>query len=222
MKRISSMLLPLALLCVSTPLRGEQTYRLEVGYIQPYQVSEMYRDTYFHGGKVGGTVDFLLPYNMSVQTGLFYNLGYGRNEQHFSTAEDYGTEYVVNRLWLHQINVPVRYTYTQKIWSKLALFAYGGPDFQLGLACTQNATSYLSDEKIAFLESLSGTSFATGKTDLYGNGILRRFNFVLGVGGGVQWDRYRLQSGYDFGMLSISKEYTVRQRGWYVSFSYAF
>lgn len=222
MKRISHIFLPLVLLCISTGLRGEQTYRIEIGYNQPYQVSEMYRNTYFHGGKIGGTVDFLLPYNMSIQTGLFYNMAYAKNEQHFTTSSENGKEYVMNRLWLHQMNIPVRYTYTQKIWSKLALFAYGGPDFQIGLANIQDATSNLSAEKIAYLESLSGTSFATGKTDLYSNGTLRRFNFMLGVGGGIQWDKYRLQSGYDLGMFSISKDYKVHQRGWYVSFSYAF
>lgn len=202
--------------------KAEQTYRLEIGYVQPYQASTEYRSVYFHGGKIGGTVDFHLPYNMTIQTGLMYTFSYGDTQQHWSTNSTAGTEYVDNKLYSHALNIPIHYTYTQKIWSKLAVFFYGGPNLQIGLAQTQDAVSYLSDEKLEWLQNTCGLTSVVGQSDLYQDGTLRRFNFQLGVGGGFQWDKFRIQSGYDFGMFSISKQYNAHQRGWYASFSYAF
>ena len=33
------------------------TWRIEAGYVQPYQFGNGYRTTYFHGGKLGALVD---------------------------------------------------------------------------------------------------------------------------------------------------------------------
>ena len=56
---------------------------------------------------------------------------------------------------------------------------------------------------------------------------LIRANIQWGVGGGLEWDRYRLQSGYDFGLNNlvrhqqVSKQY-MSEWGWFVTFSYRF
>ena len=47
------------------------TYRIEAGYIQPYQFGEGYRTTYFHGGKIGATVDFDIKYGINF-SGYWY------------------------------------------------------------------------------------------------------------------------------------------------------
>jgi hypothetical protein len=54
---------------------------------------------------------------------------------------------------------------------------------------------------------------------------LVRANIQLGVGGGLEWDRYRLQSGYDFGLNNLIKhpqlpKQQMTEWGWFVSFSY--
>jgi len=59
---------------------------------------------------------------------------------------------------------------------------------------------------------------------LYNDNVLRRLNIQLGAGGGIQWRKYRLKSGYDFGLLDLykSKTASLHQSGWFVSFGYEF
>lgn len=190
------------------------TFRIEAGYIQPYQFGEEYRTTYFHGGKIGATVDFDIKYGMSIQTGLYYLMAYGTNSQsypHLSEYVDYSTT-------MYQLDIPVRYSYTIKIWKDLSLFAFAGPTFNIGLAMPEKADAHLS----AITEEMTGIQ--SGTTNLYCKKVLP-FNFMLGAGGGIQWKNYRLQSGYDFGMHSIYRNtygYIMKQWNWFASFSYAF
>ena len=55
--------------------------------------------------------------------------------------------------------------------------------------------------------------------------ILYRTNVQFGVGGGIEWDRYRLQSGYDFGLNNLMRtpivvDQKLHEWGWLVTFSY--
>lgn len=190
------------------------TFRIEAGYIQPYQFGEGYRTTYFHGGKIGATVDFDIKYGMSIQTGLYYLMAYGTNSQcypHLSEYVDYSTT-------MYQLDIPVRFSYTIKIWKDLSLFAFAGPTFNIGLAMPEKADAHLS----AITEEMTGIQ--SGTTNLYCKKVLP-FNFMLGAGGGIQWKNYRLQSGYDFGMHNIYRNtygYVMKQWNWFASFSYAF
>lgn len=190
------------------------TFRIEAGYIQPYQFGEGYRTTYFHGGKIGATVDFDIKYGMSIQTGLYYLMAYGTNSQsypHLSEYVDYSTT-------MYQLDIPVRFSYTIKIWKDLSLFAFAGPTFNIGLAMPEKADAHLS----AITEEMTGIQ--SGTTNLYCKKVLP-FNFMLGAGGGIQWENYRLQSGYDFGMHNIYRNtygYIMKQWNWFASFSYAF
>lgn len=190
------------------------TFRIEAGYIQPYQFGEGHRTTYFHGGKIGATVDFDIKYGMSIQTGLYYLMAYGTNSQsypHLSEYVDYSTT-------MYQLDIPVRFSYTIKIWKDLSLFAFAGPTFNIGLAMPEKADAHLS----AITEEMTGIQ--SGTTNLYCKKVLP-FNFMLGAGGGIQWKNYRLQSGYDFGMHNIYRNtygYIMKQWNWFASFSYAF
>ena len=216
MTQLKSLLLIILFFCLSPMLRAERTYRLEVGYNQTHQASKEFRNTYLDGGMVGGTVDFHLPYNMTVQTGLSYQMTYGFNEQHFTTKSTEQLEIASRNIYNHTIAIPVYYTYTQKIWNKLALFAYVGPKVQIGLTQSEKLTSTLSSDK----EALFG--IASGTTDAYQTKDLSRFNLQFSLGGGVQWDKYRIKSGYDFGMFNVSNQGKIHQKGWYASLSYAF
>jgi hypothetical protein len=56
---------------------------------------------------------------------------------------------------------------------------------------------------------------------------LIRANIQWGLGGGLEWDCYRLQSGYDFGLNNLVKHSQVKGQymsewGWFVSFCYRF
>jgi hypothetical protein len=56
---------------------------------------------------------------------------------------------------------------------------------------------------------------------------LIRANIQWGLGGGLEWDCYRLQSGYDFGLNNLVKHpqtagQYMSEWGWFISFSYRF
>jgi hypothetical protein len=54
---------------------------------------------------------------------------------------------------------------------------------------------------------------------------LYRTNIQFGLGGGIEWDRYRLQAGYDFGLNNILRtpilpKQKMNEWGWMCTFSY--
>ena len=54
---------------------------------------------------------------------------------------------------------------------------------------------------------------------------LYRTNIQFGLGGGIEWDRYRLQAGYDFGLNNILRtpilpRQKMHEWGWMCTFSY--
>ena len=58
-------------------------WRFEVGYAQLNHRTQDTSAIYLHGLRIGATVDFVLPYNFSLQTGALATFTYGRNNQHW-------------------------------------------------------------------------------------------------------------------------------------------
>ncbi len=214
--------------------------RLEVGYVQNQQRSatNSWSNPFLHGAKLGATIDFNLPYSLSLQTGLAFCGTYGIIDQHWRSmsAETVQTEYIRHGINQYYLEVPVRAFYTLQLWRELNLFFYGGPKMQIGLAEIDFETLHLSDNA---LEWLSERGVAVTTHDRYSgfsyadeNGVekwqdreLRRFNIQLGVGGGLEWAQYRLIAGYDFGLNNLlyqmpTSNSRLWQWGWYVSFCY--
>ena len=209
-------------------------WRLEVGYAQNWQHSNTSNvmNPYLHGMRLGATVDFNLPMRFALQTGVIYAITYGSIEQHWPAttleAQHADGDYIRHHVMEHQLNVPLRAFYRIPLWRELALFFYGGPNFQVGLAQPDYLQLHLSDSYgsvIGSKESLESMGVRTSNYDRYAVGDLHRFNMQLGVGGGIEWDKYRLQAGYDFGLNNLIKhQYVAKQHmwewGWYVSFVY--
>lgn len=206
------------------------TYRIEAGYTQDWQYSKStsYPDMYLHGAKIGATVDFNLPYHLSVQTGLLYQINYGSSEQHWPTmnSEYISAEYLEHRILKQSITIPIYATYTQKLWKELALYFYTGPQFSIGIAQKDKIGNHVDDETGAWLEA---NNIPMETYDKYKENELRRFNLQWGLGGGIQWANYRLYSGYNFGLNNLVKSKSNYLRNsqlwewnWFVSFSYAF
>ena len=202
-------------------------YRLEAGYVQHYQRVRniSFPDMYLHGVRVGGTVTFQLPMHFSLQTGLLYTLVYGKNEQHWRSvdAPSVQTEYITHRVLEHNLTVPVRAYYTIKLWKQLNLFFYTGPQLHIGLAQNDYMVNHLSTGTEAWLAS---QNIPTAPYDRFSDELVRA-NIQWGLGGGFEWDRYRLQSGYDFGLNNLVRHPSLSTQhmsewGWFVSFSYKF
>lgn len=202
-------------------------WRIEVGYAQDQHRSlhSNFSNPFLHGIKMGATVDFNLPLHFSMQTGLFYTCAYGRLEQHWSSMslETQQVEYIRHNYTEHRLALPIRAFYTQNLWRKLNLFFYAGPKFELGIAAPDYLQLHLSDGTLGWLQE---QGVPTANYDRYTN-ELHRLNVQMGLGGGFDWDCYRLQAGYDFGLNNMVKTKVAAdahmwQWGWYVSFAYKF
>ncbi len=197
-------------------------YRLELGYVQNQQrtKNKTYPDMYLHGGRVGATFTFLLPMHFSVQTGLLYSLAGNKNTQHYAPDSLLsGKQTISNTIMEHNLVVPIRAFYVIPLWKQLNLFFYGGPQLQIGLAMPDKVSVNVGD--VAKLEELG---VPTSSYDKYASELWRA-NIQMGLGGGLEWDCYRLQAGYDFGLNNMVRSKVVSNQhmwewGWYVSFSY--
>ncbi|MBQ7697838.1 MAG: outer membrane beta-barrel protein [Paludibacteraceae bacterium] len=218
------------------PYNFDVHYRVEAGYVQNAHLSDnkTYENTYMHGFRLGATADFLLPLHFSMQAGILYTFTYGTAMQNWAymSYEDYvspdpvtGMVYagkINHHLYEHQLTIPVRAYYTIPLWRQLNLFFYTGPQLQIGLA--------LKDDMQADLSTATKQWFASvGQPyepyDRYAAGELYRTTFQWGLGGGFEWDRYRLQAGYDFGLNNQVKKRLIQDRKmwewhWFVSFAY--
>lgn len=216
-------------------------YRVEAGYVQNHQQSlkKNYPGTYFHGARVGATMDFLLPYRFSAQVGVLYTLTYGSYRQSWAAMgyEDIyaHSAYIDHRVMHHQLTIPARVYANIHLWKELNMFLYAGPQLQIGLAARDNLKACVTDSTIHWMQGASvaipygNTTIAsavhTDPYDRYQEKELWRTNIQLGIGGGFEWDKYRLQAGYDFGLNNLIRQRVIANQhmwewGWYVSFSY--
>lgn len=202
-------------------------YRLEVGFVQNWQrVRKVeFPDMYLNGVRLGATFTFNLPLHFGLQTGVLYTLVYGSNEQHWRSmdAPSVQTEYIRHRVLEHSFAVPVRMYYTIPLWKQLNLLFYTGPQLYIGAAENDYMETHLSEGTKNWLD---GQGIPTEAYDRMANDLIRA-NIQWGLGAGLEWDRYRLQGGYDFGLNNLvkhkqTKDQHMAEWGWFVSFSYKF
>ncbi len=210
------------------PYKFSVTYRLNVGYLQEWQHSldTSFPEQHLYGPQLGVTFDFNLPYYFSIQTGLFYQISYGQNSQHWKNinTSDYSEQSIKHRVLSHNLAIPVRATIYIKLWKKLSLMFYTGPQLVIGIAQTDYMKTNLNDETKAWLKS---KDVHTEKYDRFSSHELIRPNIQYGIGLGLQWDKYSVYGGYDFGLNNLVKQNTeIHQHmwnwTWHVSFAYAF
>ena len=218
------------------PTRKEQTkeaydfrvdYRLEVGYVQHWQRTRRisYPDMYLHGIRLGATFSFALPMRFDLQTGLLYTLVYGRNDQHWRSidAPSVQTEYIRHRVLEHNLTIPVRVYYNIPLWKQLNMFFFTGPQLGIGLTEHDFVKPHLSAKAESWLQA---NGYETEEYDRLSKEV-SRVNIQWGVGGGLEWDKYRLQAGYQFGLNNMVRKKVVSdqhmwQWGWFVTFCYRF
>lgn len=189
-----------------------QRITLEGGYFNPKRVGPVTSETYFDAIRVGALAEYDLKSNFAIQSGLFYNIGYSNKMQRYAVSGDS----VVYNTWSHALEIPVRVVYNLPLFKDFKIFGFAGPNIQIGLIQNQQVDASLSDE----LELLTGIQ--SGKFELYGQEKLNRINLQIGAGGGVQWRKYSVKGGYDWGLnnLDRTKADKVRQGNWYVTFGY--
>jgi outer membrane receptor protein involved in Fe transport len=207
-----------------TPYQFSTDWRIEAGYAQWEERVLDTTSVYQHGLRVGATVDFNLPHHFSVQTGALATLTYGLNAQHWRSLdeENVQAELLDHNIVQLQLTIPVRAYYTITLWKELRMFFFAGPQLQIGLTnydIINNKTSALTTAR------LEQNNIHTTSYDRYVAKEIYRANIQFGLGGGFEWDRYRLQAGYDFGLNNLQRSSLVpnqkmHQWGWMVTFAY--
>lgn len=199
-------------------------WRFEVGYAQLGHRTQDTTAYYLHGLRIGATVDFVLPHHFSIQTGMFATFTYGQNNQHWPSMDDENAQVNIlqHNLLQLQLTIPVRAYYYVNIWRKLNLFFYAGPQLHIGLTHYDIVKNNMSELTTQWLEQQGIT---TTNHDQYVDKQLYRTNIQFGLGGGAEWDRYRLQAGYDFGLNNILRtsllpNQKMNEWGWMCTFSY--
>lgn len=178
------------------------TNRIEVGYNNTSRYGSGVSTTYFNGVKVGLTTEFKMKNNISLLTGILYNIVYSDKLQGYPNSTQ------VNYLaYGHFLNVPLMAAYNLPINRNLKIFAFAGPTLNYGLSQISNSVSTVSTIPSAY-------------TDLYKSSVLNRLDLQVGIGGGIQFKKYQLKGGYDYGLLNVNKSAgNLYQKGWYVSLS---
>jgi hypothetical protein len=212
--------LSLLVLFVAATINADaQKYAIEAGYTNPMRFGKSVGTTFFYGGKIGVTARYSLKANpnASFLTGVLYSLVYADRQSGYPNSE-----MATYKTTGHFIDIPLQAIYSLPISKNMSFFGYAGPTINIGLAQNMKVTSTLT------YSTASPFYVKPGSFNVYNSGAgdyqLNRLNLQIGVGGGIQWKKYQLKSGYDFGITNLNKADTgnLFQKGWYVSFSYQF
>jgi hypothetical protein len=186
---------------------------IQAGYVNQIRYGSNVSSTYFNGARIGATYNYDLKNNFSLLTGVLYSVVYSDKKQGYPNSK------FVNYITLgHFLDIPLQVMYNLPLSKTFKMFAFAGPNINIGLFQKQDITStqtYLATDPL----------YVQPKTiDFYKESLLNRLNLQIGVGGGVQWKNYQLKSGYDFGINNLNKLNTGNQyqKGYYVTFSYEF
>jgi len=203
----------IAFLLVSALSLNAQKFAVEGSYLNLVRTGPLHSSTYFNGIKLGGTVSYDLKNNFSLLSGALYSFVYSNKVQGY--PDKMAVNYVISG---HYLDIPVHLMYSLPLSKSLSLFAFAGPNLNVGLLQDQRTVSTLTPELNTF------HNVQPGQVDLYKSLQLNRLNLQLGLGGGVKFKKYTLKSGYDFGVTNINRLDTgnLYQKGWYVTFSYEF
>ena len=203
----------------------EVNYRFEIGYIQNEQRSlrTNYPNMFLHGARLGAMFDFQLPLHFTLQTGALVDVAYGINNQHWRTqdAPSLQVEYIRHRVLEANLTIPVRCYYTIPLWKKLNMFFFTGPQIGVGLAQYDFLEKHLSAGAEAWV---AAQGIHVAPYDRLADKELWRLNVQWTLGGGFEWDKYRLYAGYQFGLNNRVRHKVVTNQhmwewGWFVSFS---
>lgn len=199
---------------VDSTKKSDLKYRVEAGYGQLYRYGDAIVKSPYHTIRTGLNVEIPIRLGFGVETGLKYSFAFGSREQQYNHSDTAFFSYSG-----HLLDIPVRMTYTLPVFWGIKLFAYAGPNFNIGLEQTSDVK--FEPKKTGQPNPLNLP--VPGTYDLY-ESELKRFAFQLGAGGGIQWKNFRLRSGYDWGLNNVgkSKKYREGLRGWHIAFEYEF
>ena len=207
MKRIISICLLMSSIIAFAHAEGKQYVGVQLGFTQPItrlnlpvlgQETKL-TPTVLNGFKVGVVYDATIVKGFGYTLGVNYTFGANTSEWKKVGILDYPR--TQKQELYHQLEIPVDWQYKFEIANKTYLMLYTGPTLQVGLSYKQSTRKQLTP---------SGETASVDKEDVYTmDGVaLKRLNVTWGVGAGLQYERYFLRGGYDFGLINPYKEAT--------------
>ena len=206
MKRIISICLLMSSIIAFAHAEGKQYVGVQLGFTQPItrlnlpvlgQETKL-TPTVLNGFKVGVVYDATIVKGFGYTLGLNYTFGANTSEWKKLGILDYPR--TQKQELYHQLEIPVDWQYKFEIANKTYLMLYTGPTLQVGLSYKQNTRTQMTS---------SGETASVDKDVYTMDGVaLKRLNVTWGVGAGLQYERYFLRGGYDFGLINPYKEAT--------------
>lgn len=181
-------------------------FSIGAGYLSQnskYAYSSSSTNTVSNGFYAGADADYNLGMGFSVVPGIYY--GYLTSDASYFGVANSSTK-------SHYIAVPVNFKYSIAPVEMLKVFAYAGPQFELGVSSKTTASALGVNTSL----------------DNYGDdGKLNRFNLSLGVGLGVDIsDIVRIKGGYSWGLLNMLKDAddnaSIKTSFWHIGAAFLF
>lgn len=204
MKKILLSILLLGSTIAFAHAEGKQYLGLQLGFTQPVtrlnvpaiDHEKELTPTIYNGFKVGLVYDATIVAGFGYTMGLNYTFGATKGEWKSTGALDYPREQ--KQEMYHQLEIPVDWQYKFEIANNTYLILYTGPTLQMGLAFKQN--TYKQDKPNG-----DKTMQEVNRYTMDNMFALKRLNVTWGVGAGLQYDRYFIRGGYDFGIINPYK-----------------
>ncbi len=158
------------------------------------------------GFKAGFRMELDAPF---ITDGFYFDMEALLSSQGAKIEQVVEGTYMSNTVRPYYLEIPIHIGYRYDLGDNLGVFASFGPYFGIGLFGTNKV--------------FDGEN--TTKPDAFGDSGVKRFDFGLGLQGGVQlFSHYRIFLGYDWGLLDIAQEFggTVNNRNFYFGMSYMF
>jgi len=155
------------------------------------------------GVQSGIVTDFSLPKNFSIQPALLYA------HQGYRMTGKYMGQKSTLRITLHYIQIPINVQYKLKVGSKTSLLFQTGPYFGICFLGTGSSDGITLKIKMGNSE----------------RDELKRFDFGLGLGVGVQFYGLQVGIGYNFGLYNLRHQYyseKLRNHGLAITVTYLF
>jgi hypothetical protein len=207
MKKILATILLLGSTIAFAHAEGKQYVGVQLGFTQPITRLNMpvsgkekeLTPTTFNGFKVGVIYDATLIKGFGYTIGLNYTFGANQTkwEKDKTTQPgEFPKKKVANIC--HLLEIPVDWQYKFEIAQNTWFTLYTGPTLQCGLSFKQDT----------YMQSKPNGEINIQSQDRYkmsGDIALNRLNVTWGVGAGLQYQRYFVRGGYDFGLINPYK-----------------
>lgn len=204
MKKIIVCALLLCSVAMMMQAQGKQYLGIQVGFTQPITrlnlpspgKEDVLNPTTYNGFKVGFAYDATIVAGFGYTIGLNYTFAANKADWKSVGSNTYPRAYASQMY--HQLEIPVDWQYKFEIAKKTWFMLYTGPTLQCGLSFNQKThTQIQPDADIAIS--------VNNKYDSQNINALKRINVTWGIGAGLQYERYFIRGGYDFGIINPYK-----------------